>query len=152
MKRIGSGSNVAEYLSALAKGSCTLLLSGDQTDVYPFPEDIVHGLEEIGVDPAWYWDGRSFTAVIRIGAEGNRKPDRQSGDPSMCGTLADGRFSFQLEGRGSGDSESGSILINGKSQTDKKAHGIKLAVYDEKFRILVDSVCLCKDGTILRQD
>lgn len=152
MKRIGSGSNAAEYLSALAKGSCTLLLSGDQTDVYPFPEDIVHGLEEIGVDPAWYWDGRSFTAVIRIGAEGNRKPDRQSGDPSMCGTLADGRFSFQLEGRGSGDSESGSILINGKSQTDKKAHGIKLAVYDEKFRILVDSVCLCKDGTILRQD
>ena len=152
IKRIRSGSDAAVYLSSLMKGSHALLFAGDQTDSSPFPDNTAKALQDLGVDPAWHADGRSFTALIRTGAEGTVRCDQQSGDAAMSGTMAGGRFSFQREGRGSGDSGSGSILINGKSQTDKKAHGIKLAVFDEKFRILVDSVCICKDGTILRQD
>ena len=152
MKRIASGSDAGAYLSALFENSRTLLLAGDQTDVYPFPENVERGLEDLGVDTAWYRDGRSFAALIRTDAQGNRKADRLSGEPSLNGTLAGGRFSFEIEGRGAGDSGYGQILVNGDRQTDKKAHGIKLVVFDEQFRIIVDSVCICKDGTIMRAD
>jgi len=143
LARRADSSDAAVYLESLQRERYVLLAAGDQGDDQPFPEGTAQALEGLGLERTVWENGAGFTVLLRNG-------EIYSDTSSSSGLLPGGVFRYEMESPGAGGSTRCRIRIDGEDQTNKDLRGIKLVVYDALYRVVVDSVCVSKNGVIRR--